>query len=87
MVLYGSYTRDDTDEGSDVDLLLILEGEVDPACEILQAEDVKGPLALESGYAVSLLPVGLEVYSLSKEPFWSTGRSSFPAVADPTMSA
>lgn len=57
LVLYGSYARGEADEGSDVDLLLLLEGEVNPARELLEAEEVKWPLSLDAGYTVSLLPV------------------------------
>src|SRR5687768_11823441 len=58
LVLYGSYARGEADEGSDVDLLLLLGGgEVDQAREVLRAEEVKWPLSLESGYVLSLLPV------------------------------
>ena len=56
-MLFGSYARGEADEGSDVDLLLLLDGEVDTVREMMRAQEVKWPLALEAGYAVSLLPV------------------------------
>jgi predicted nucleotidyltransferase len=78
--LYGSYARGEADEGSDVDLLLLLGGEVDQAREVLRAEDVKWPLSLESGYALSLLPVGVEAYRSSEDPFfWNARREGIPA--------
>lgn len=57
LILYGSYARGEEDEGSDVDLLLLLEGEVRPARELKRTQAIKWPLALEAGYAVFLLPV------------------------------
>lgn len=45
LVLYGSYARGEADEGSDVDLLLLLDGEVNPTREILRSENVKWPLS------------------------------------------
>lgn len=69
MVLYGSYARGEATEGSDVDLLLLLEGEVDAAKELLKAQSVKWPLALDAGYTVSLIPVSERDYLYSREPF------------------
>jgi hypothetical protein len=67
LVLYGSYARGEADAGSDVDLLVLLEGEVQPVRELIRLEDVKWPLALESGYALSVLAVGVEAYNSSEE--------------------
>ena len=79
LILYGSYARGEADEGSDVDLLL-LDGEVDQAREVLRAEDVKWPLSLELGYVFSLLPVGVDAYRSSEDPFlWNARREGIPA--------
>jgi predicted nucleotidyltransferase len=74
LVLYGSYARGEADEGSDVDLLLLLEGEVNPARELLRAEQVEWPLSLEADYTVSLLPVSFYAYRHSKQPFLLNAR-------------
>src|SRR5215204_1654180 len=80
LILYGSYARGEADEGSDVDLLLLLDGEVDQTREALRAEEVKWPLSLESGYVLSLLPVGVEAYHSSEDPFlWNARREGIPA--------
>ena len=80
LVLYGSYARGEADEGSDVDLLVLLEGEVDPVRELIRLEDVKWPLALESGYALSVLAVGVEAYHFSEEPYlWGARLAGIPA--------
>ncbi|MBA2692360.1 MAG: nucleotidyltransferase domain-containing protein [Rubrobacter sp.] len=68
LVLYGSYARGDADEGSDVDLLLLLEGKVDSAEEITAAESVKWLPALYAGYAVSIIPVSAKDYQNPREP-------------------
>lgn len=75
MVLYRSYARSEADEGSDVDLLLLLEGEVNPAHELLRVEEVEWLLSLEAGYTVSLIPVGTEAYRNSQQPFLRNARS------------
>lgn len=74
LVPYGSYARGEADEGSDVDLLLLLDGEVNTTHELPHAEDVKWPLSLESGYTVSLLPVSAEAYRSSGQPFLRNAR-------------
>lgn len=80
LILYGSYARGEADEGSDVDLLLLLEGEVDPVQEIIRMEDLKWPLALESGYVLSVLAVGAQEYHSSEEPFlWAARMDGIPA--------
>jgi len=72
LVLYGSYAPGEADEGSDVDLLLLLDGEIDQTRELLRAGDVGWPLSLESGYTLSLLPVSADVYRHSKAPISGT---------------
>lgn len=80
LILYGSYARGEADEGSDVDLLLLLEGEVDPARELRRTQAVKWPIALEADYAVFLLPVSADDYESSDEPFlWNARREGIPA--------
>lgn len=74
LVLYGSYARGEADEGSDVDLLVLLDGELDQTRELLRAGDVSWPLSLEAGYTISLLPVGTVAYHHSKEPFLWNAR-------------
>ncbi len=81
LVLYGSYARGEADEGSDVDLLLLLEGEVDSATEIIRAEPIEWPLSLEAGYTTSLFPVGVEKYRSSEQPFLRNARGEGVALS------
>jgi predicted nucleotidyltransferase len=74
MVLYGSYARGEADEGSDVDVLLLLEGKVNTTCELLRVEEIEWPLSLEAGYTISLLPVSVEAYQSSEQPFLRNAR-------------
>jgi predicted nucleotidyltransferase len=80
-ILYGSYARGEADEGSDVDLLLLLEGEVDATEELVRSEEVWWPLSLEYGYAVSVLPVSVEAYHGAREPFLRNARDEGLPVA------
>jgi hypothetical protein len=43
--------------------------------ELRRAQEVKWPLALDAGYTVSLLPVSVDDYESSEEPFlWNARR-------------
>jgi uncharacterized protein len=74
LVLYGSYARDKADEGSDVDLLLLLEGPVQPEREILRIEPLKWPIALDLGLTLSILPVDAQAYEAGAELFLRQAR-------------
>jgi hypothetical protein len=82
LLLYGSYARGNAREGSDVDLLLLLKGAVDPVREILFMEPVTWPLSLESGLLLSVMPVSLEAYRKGEGLFLSTVKEeAVPAAA------
>jgi uncharacterized protein len=82
LLLYGSYARGDAREGSDVDLLLLLEGSVDPVREILRLEPVKWPLALEADLALSVMPASADDFEHGKSLFLrSVRKEAIPAAA------
>ena len=74
LVLYGSYARGEADEGSDVDVLLLLEGSVAMGREIARIASFVWHISLEAGYAISVLPVGVEAYLEPREPFLMNAR-------------
>jgi predicted nucleotidyltransferase len=75
LVLYGSQARGEADEGSDVDLLLLLEEPVEVGKEIRRSSGVVAPLALEASLALSLIPVGIEEYRASLDPYLINARA------------
>lgn len=80
LVLYGSYARGEADEGSDVDILLLLDGKVNVARELRYVEPIVWPLSLELEIVVSLLPVSVERYRNGKDPFMlNVRREGIPA--------
>ena len=82
LLIYGSYARGEAREGSDVDLLLLLEGPVNPTQEILRVQDVKWPLSLENNLALSVMPVNIEDFKKAKTIFLRTvRREARPAAA------
>ena len=76
MVLFGSYARGEArGKDSDVDLLVLLEGEVESSWrEYLKTEPVSWPLSLESGYVLSIFPVDVESYQEPRRPFLMNAR-------------
>ncbi len=48
MVLYGSQARGDARPDSDIDLLVVLKGEVNPGAEIQKTSHIRANLSLEN---------------------------------------
>jgi predicted nucleotidyltransferase len=69
LLLYGSYARGDARDWSDVDLLLLLDGPVNPAREILKMESVVWPLSLEYDTVLSVMPVSTEAFERADTRF------------------
>ena len=72
LVLYGSHARGEADEGSDVDLLLLLEKPLHVSKEIRRSS---GLLALETGLVLSVVPVSVEDYQASSDPYLINART------------
>ncbi len=82
LLLYGSYARGEADEGSDVDLLLLLDGPVDLSREILRVQPVKWPLGLAADLLISVFPVNYQAFQEAETSFLSTVRQeAIPAAA------
>ena len=75
LVLYGSQVRGEANEGSDVDLLLLLEGPVEVGREIRRSSKVVASLSLEAGHLLSLIPVSIEEYRASLDPYLINART------------
>src|SRR5689334_18040249 len=81
LLLYGSYARGTAWEGSDVDLLLLLEGPVNVSREIVASEPVVWPLSLNSDLVLSVMPADYESYQRGETSFLSTVREEAVPVA------
>jgi len=68
LVLYGSQARGDAEAGSDIDVLVVLEGEVEPTLEIARTEFDVADLSLERNVVVTCLFVSREQYERERSP-------------------
>ncbi len=57
VILYGSFARGSPDENSDVDIAVVLKGEVNKAKEIDRIGDAIYDLMLETGELISVYPL------------------------------
>ena len=74
LLLYGSYARGDQREGSDIDLLLLLDGPVNLGREITRTVDISAPLSLAHDILLSVMPVNYEAYLQGETSFLRTVR-------------
>jgi len=74
LLLYGSYARGDQREGSDIDLLLLLDGPVITSREISRIQPIKWPLSLAHDIVLSVMPVNYEAFKKGDTAFLRTVR-------------
>jgi uncharacterized protein len=74
LLLFGSYARGEATEGSDVDLLLLLDGPVDLSQEILRVEPIKWPLGLAADTLLAVVPVSYQKFQEAETSFLHTVR-------------
>jgi len=71
LVLYGSYARGEETEDSDVDVAVILKGDVVPFDEIDRMGDIAYDICLKYNILLSTRPISEEIYNSYKNPFLS----------------
>jgi predicted nucleotidyltransferase len=72
--LYGSYARGDFHTGSDVDILIVLEGTVSPSQEIDRIGDGVADICLEHNVLIATYPVPEEWFKARKSPLFENVR-------------
>ena len=68
VILYGSWARGEATDDSDIDLLVVLEGEVAPGQEIDRIIDIITDINLEHGVLISVCPVSEKEYLTVDSP-------------------
>lgn len=69
MVLYGSQARGEAVEGSDIDVLVVLAGPVNPGEEVSRTGEVAADLSLQNNVVVSCAFVTELRYDTERSPF------------------
>jgi predicted nucleotidyltransferase len=72
--LYGSYARGDFHSGSDIDVLIVLEGTVNPSQEIDRIGDGVADIFLEHNVLIATYPVPEEWFKGRKSPLFENVR-------------
>jgi len=68
LMLFGSHARGDAEPGSDIDVLVILEGSVRPGEEIRRTLDSVAELSLENNVVFSCIFVSRERFETELSP-------------------
>lgn len=68
IILYGSWARGDNREESDIDILVVLKGNIIPGKEIDRMIDIITEINLKYGILISVYPVSEKNYSTVNSP-------------------
>ncbi len=67
--LYGSHARNQAHQGSDVDVLIALDGHVQAGMEISRINALVSAICLESDLLISTFPVSVKSLENDRSPF------------------
>lgn len=80
IILYGSWARGDAKEHSDIDLAVLLEGEVNQGREIDRMIEIITDLQLRYNTLISVYPVSMKNYTSINSPLlMNLHREGIPA--------
>jgi predicted nucleotidyltransferase len=68
VILFGSQARDDAQFGSDIDVLIVLSGEVHPGEEIHRTGGIVSQISLKNDVVISCIFMASERYSQEQNP-------------------
>jgi predicted nucleotidyltransferase len=80
MVLYGSQARGEAELGSDIDVLIVLQGVVSPGEEIARTSDIIAALSLKHGVVLSRAFVSSDRFEHEQSPLLRNIRREGVAV-------
>ena len=72
--LYGSYARGDFHTGSDVDILVVLAGQVRPAKEIDRVNEAVSDISLRYDLLIAIYPTSVDWLLERQSPFFKNVR-------------
>ena len=68
MILFGSHARGDAEPGSDIDVLVVLDGQVNPGKEIERTSKIRASLCLHYDVVVSCIYISSKRYTTEQSP-------------------
>jgi predicted nucleotidyltransferase len=80
LILFGSQARKDATAGSDIDILVVLKGSVNPAQEIARTGEISAALSLKHDVVISCTFVSEKRYNTEQSPLLlNVRREGVPA--------
>ncbi|HSA07175.1 MAG TPA: nucleotidyltransferase domain-containing protein [Candidatus Gastranaerophilales bacterium] len=70
LILFGSQARNEAVEGSDIDIIVILKDEINPAAEINKCSDVIAELSLKFDIVISCIFAQEDKFNNKKTPLF-----------------
>ena len=74
LILFGSQARGQAGPESDVDVAVLLDGEIKPSREIDRLGYILADLNLRHGLLISVLPLSAQQFETAEGPFWRNLR-------------
>jgi predicted nucleotidyltransferase len=74
LMLYGSQARGDAEPGSDIDVLVVLEGPVRPGEEIRRVGEITAGISLENNVVISCAFISSERFEREESPLMMNVR-------------
>lgn len=74
LILFGSHARGDAVEGSDIDVMVLLEGEVDAGAEISRTSELRSVLSLKHDVVISCVYIPEAEYRDGQSPLLLNAR-------------
>jgi predicted nucleotidyltransferase len=68
IILFGSHARGHAEQGSDIDVLVVLKDAVNPGTEIIRTSEIRSALSLKYDVVVSCIYVSAERYQTEQSP-------------------
>ena len=69
ILLFGSHARGDAAESSDIDVLVVLKGDIDSCAEVDRTISITAPLCLENDVVISCVFISDDDYNNRQSPF------------------
>lgn len=74
LILFGSQARGQAGPESDVDIAVLVDGEIEPSKEIDRLGHILADLNIRYGLLISVLPFSAQKFETAEGPFWRNLR-------------